>query len=359
MGELVISRTALEQRVAQLEQQIVELHHSTGRLRRASGEIESEYETTALLRGPVYAATGTESARFIGGGNALTDAGADRRRARLRRPRVRPLHRVPPADPRDGRGDERLARRPHRAGEPARRLRLAPQPAAPPGQRRPGKRHAHADGAAAHAGDAPPPHRPRHRGSAGQAGRAGARRRHPRARLAGARLDGRAAAAHAAQLGRPWPRDAGRPALAAQAGARPRLAVGLPRRHAGRAPGPRRRPRPRRRAAAQEGGQRRVPLGRSRRRAQRRRRDVAGVPAGAVDRRQGDRRLRPRRRDGHRPRHRPEAARHDQHRLDAERRHLLHHPAPPHPRRHPRPRSCACTASRSRCRWPRCSRSSA
>ena len=72
MGELVISRTALEQRVAQLEQQIVELHHSTDRLRRASGEIESEYETTALLRGPVYAATGTESARFIGGGNALT-----------------------------------------------------------------------------------------------------------------------------------------------------------------------------------------------------------------------------------------------------------------------------------------------
>jgi chemosensory pili system protein ChpA (sensor histidine kinase/response regulator) len=72
MGELVISRTALEQRVAQLEQQIVELHHSTGRLRRASGQIESEYETTALLRGPVYAATGTESARFIGGGNALT-----------------------------------------------------------------------------------------------------------------------------------------------------------------------------------------------------------------------------------------------------------------------------------------------
>jgi chemosensory pili system protein ChpA (sensor histidine kinase/response regulator) len=72
MGELVISRTALEQRVAQLEQQIVELHHSTGRLRRASGQIESEYETTALLRGPVYAATGTESARFIGGGSALT-----------------------------------------------------------------------------------------------------------------------------------------------------------------------------------------------------------------------------------------------------------------------------------------------
>ena len=72
MGELVISRTALEQRVAQLEQQIVELHHSTGRLRRASGQIESEYETTALLRGPVYAATGTEGARFIGGGNALT-----------------------------------------------------------------------------------------------------------------------------------------------------------------------------------------------------------------------------------------------------------------------------------------------
>jgi chemosensory pili system protein ChpA (sensor histidine kinase/response regulator) len=72
MGELVISRTALEQRVAQLEQQIVELHHSTGRLRRASGQIESEYETTALLRGPVYAATGTEGARFIGSGNALT-----------------------------------------------------------------------------------------------------------------------------------------------------------------------------------------------------------------------------------------------------------------------------------------------
>jgi chemosensory pili system protein ChpA (sensor histidine kinase/response regulator) len=72
MGELVISRTALEQRVAQLEQQIVELHHSTGRLRRASNQIESEYETTALLRGPVYAATGTEGARFAPGANALT-----------------------------------------------------------------------------------------------------------------------------------------------------------------------------------------------------------------------------------------------------------------------------------------------
>jgi len=71
MGEIVISRTALEQRVAQLEQQITELHHSTSRLRRASGQIESEYETTALLRGPVYAATGTEG-RYVGGGNALT-----------------------------------------------------------------------------------------------------------------------------------------------------------------------------------------------------------------------------------------------------------------------------------------------
>jgi chemosensory pili system protein ChpA (sensor histidine kinase/response regulator) len=75
MGELVISRTALEQRVVQLEQQITELHHSTGRLRRASGQIESEYETTALLRGPVYAAigaaTGTEGARFAPGGLAL------------------------------------------------------------------------------------------------------------------------------------------------------------------------------------------------------------------------------------------------------------------------------------------------
>jgi chemosensory pili system protein ChpA (sensor histidine kinase/response regulator) len=66
MGELVISRTALEQRVVQLEQQITELHHSTTRLRRASGEIESEYETTALLRGPIYAATGTDG-RFSGG----------------------------------------------------------------------------------------------------------------------------------------------------------------------------------------------------------------------------------------------------------------------------------------------------
>jgi chemosensory pili system protein ChpA (sensor histidine kinase/response regulator) len=71
MGELVISRTALEQRVAQLEQQITELHHSTGRLRRASGQIESEYETTALLRGPVYAATGAEG-RYAPGASALT-----------------------------------------------------------------------------------------------------------------------------------------------------------------------------------------------------------------------------------------------------------------------------------------------
>jgi len=70
MGELVISRTALEQRVAQLELQVVELHHSTSRLRRASGQIESEYETTALLRGPVYAAAGAE-ARFAGS-TALT-----------------------------------------------------------------------------------------------------------------------------------------------------------------------------------------------------------------------------------------------------------------------------------------------
>ena len=51
MGELVISRTALEQRVAQLELQITELHHSTSRLRRASGQIQLEDETTALLRG--------------------------------------------------------------------------------------------------------------------------------------------------------------------------------------------------------------------------------------------------------------------------------------------------------------------
>jgi chemosensory pili system protein ChpA (sensor histidine kinase/response regulator) len=70
MGELVISRTALEQRVAQLEQQVVELHHSTGRLRRASGQIESEYETTALLRGPVYAAAGAEAR--VAGSTALT-----------------------------------------------------------------------------------------------------------------------------------------------------------------------------------------------------------------------------------------------------------------------------------------------
>jgi len=72
MGELVISRTALEQRVVQLEQQITELHHSTTRLRRASGQIESEYETTALLRGPVYAATGTDGPRFAPGPSALT-----------------------------------------------------------------------------------------------------------------------------------------------------------------------------------------------------------------------------------------------------------------------------------------------
>ena len=71
MGELVISRTALEQRVAQLELQITELHHSTSRLRRASGQIESEYETTALLRGPVYAATGTDG-RFMPAASALT-----------------------------------------------------------------------------------------------------------------------------------------------------------------------------------------------------------------------------------------------------------------------------------------------
>jgi chemosensory pili system protein ChpA (sensor histidine kinase/response regulator) len=88
MGELVISRTALEQRVAQLELQITELHHSTSRLRRASGQIESEYETTALLRGPVYAATGTDG-RFMapsaltmpagtGGGHGFDDLEFDR-----------------------------------------------------------------------------------------------------------------------------------------------------------------------------------------------------------------------------------------------------------------------------------------
>ncbi|MEO5823269.1 MAG: Hpt domain-containing protein [Vicinamibacteraceae bacterium] len=89
MGELVISRTALEQRVAQLELQITELHHSTSRLRRAAGQIESEYETTALLRGPVYAATGTDgrfmptsSARTMpagtGGGHGFDDLEFDR-----------------------------------------------------------------------------------------------------------------------------------------------------------------------------------------------------------------------------------------------------------------------------------------
>ena len=115
MGELVISRTALEQRVSQLEQQIVELHHSTGRLRRASGQNRGRVRDDGAPPRPDLRRDRHRRRPRRQRRQRPDDGVSHRRGPWLRRPRVRPLHRVPPADARDVRGDERLARRAHRA----------------------------------------------------------------------------------------------------------------------------------------------------------------------------------------------------------------------------------------------------
>lgn len=48
MGEMVISRTALEQRLKEIESQLSEMQLSTNRLRRIAGKLEVDYEISAL-----------------------------------------------------------------------------------------------------------------------------------------------------------------------------------------------------------------------------------------------------------------------------------------------------------------------
>lgn len=54
IGEMVISRTTLEQRLAEVEQQLSELQRSTTRLRRISGKLEIDYEASALAGGNAF-----------------------------------------------------------------------------------------------------------------------------------------------------------------------------------------------------------------------------------------------------------------------------------------------------------------
>jgi chemosensory pili system protein ChpA (sensor histidine kinase/response regulator) len=48
IGELVISRSAIEQRLAELENQVEELHHSTGRLKRVASKLDIDFEASTL-----------------------------------------------------------------------------------------------------------------------------------------------------------------------------------------------------------------------------------------------------------------------------------------------------------------------
>jgi chemosensory pili system protein ChpA (sensor histidine kinase/response regulator) len=51
LGELVITRTFLEQRMADLVRQVGELEHSSDRLRRVSSKLETQYEASSLSAG--------------------------------------------------------------------------------------------------------------------------------------------------------------------------------------------------------------------------------------------------------------------------------------------------------------------
>jgi chemosensory pili system protein ChpA (sensor histidine kinase/response regulator) len=51
LGELVITRTFLEQRMTDLVRQVAELEHSSDRLRRVSARLETQYEAIALIGG--------------------------------------------------------------------------------------------------------------------------------------------------------------------------------------------------------------------------------------------------------------------------------------------------------------------
>ncbi|MBC7797577.1 MAG: response regulator [Pyrinomonadaceae bacterium] len=48
MGEMIISRTVLEQRLGEIESQVAEMHLTTNRLRRIAGKLEIDYEANAL-----------------------------------------------------------------------------------------------------------------------------------------------------------------------------------------------------------------------------------------------------------------------------------------------------------------------
>jgi chemosensory pili system protein ChpA (sensor histidine kinase/response regulator) len=68
MGEMVISRTVIEQRLKDIEVQLEEMRLSTGRLRRIAGKLEVDYEASALAGGRAGAGRGVFAPMFMSAG---------------------------------------------------------------------------------------------------------------------------------------------------------------------------------------------------------------------------------------------------------------------------------------------------
>jgi chemotaxis protein histidine kinase CheA/ActR/RegA family two-component response regulator len=66
-GELVITRTFLEQRMAELVRQVGELDRSASRLRQASSRLETQYEASTLSGGGVPGPAGNRASRHASG----------------------------------------------------------------------------------------------------------------------------------------------------------------------------------------------------------------------------------------------------------------------------------------------------
>jgi chemosensory pili system protein ChpA (sensor histidine kinase/response regulator) len=74
VGELLISRTAFEQRMGDFHRLLAELEPSTSRLRRASSKLDTQFEATALAGGKMF--TGSRDGRYTGnfsGGSSTGD----------------------------------------------------------------------------------------------------------------------------------------------------------------------------------------------------------------------------------------------------------------------------------------------
>lgn len=74
VGDLVISRSVFEQRLVEFERQVNELQHTTGRLMRATGKLETDFEASMLeAPGSNFGVAGIPSARN-NGSNAKFDS---------------------------------------------------------------------------------------------------------------------------------------------------------------------------------------------------------------------------------------------------------------------------------------------